>query len=171
MDYIQKSWAEVQAEDNTLIESLNRKLLYMLNVMKRKLAERGIECELSISIALAVIELRMSIIFSGESIEAIDDEYDGMDDQVLEEEVETDDNSEQQSSGVVKRALMRGVDKMLNGLAHTRDKMSKLGISGKIGASAMIGAFGCEISIGVDITLNAAEILINAPKQDRIEND
>jgi len=126
---------------------------------------------------LAVIEVRMSVIISGDMIEEeVDDNEEENDDALMEDitdEVGDDDDEEKTADkGLVKKALNRGVDKMLNGLSQTREKMAKLGLAGKIGASVMIGAFGCQISIGIDITLKVSELSviveqkeIEAPKE------
>jgi len=175
MEFTQKKWSDIQAEDRGLVDSLNRKILYLLTMMKKKLSERGLECELSISIALTVVEFRMSIIVGVEELEEAEDEE--VNDDVLSEEVTdevNEDGAEQhEDTGVVKKMLQRSCDKMLNGLSQTKEKMAKLGISGKIGASVMIGAFGCQISIGVDITIKYKEIKTSISTEDqkkKIEN-
>jgi hypothetical protein len=155
LSFTQKTWSEVQAEDSSLIDSMNRKLIYMISSVKKKLSERGLECELSISIRLVVIEVRMALIITADPLETLDNAADELGEDALDDLGDTDDANTTQEPGVVKRALMRNVDKMLNGLAQTRERMSKLGLEGRIGASVIAAAFGCEINIGVDVTLKS----------------
>jgi len=134
----------------------SKKLLYVLSVVRRRMADFGLKATVLVSMKLAVVATRIAVTIepmSAEEIALIENEVVNAEKQVTEEE--DDPSLAEENKSIFKIMLDNAVQSLFNNLKTSLKDMKSLGLTGSVGSSVFIGLemYGIEFEIGVDVEL------------------
>jgi len=152
-----KKVEDLDIKATSTIARMNNKLFYALGIVRRFLAETGLQCTISIAIKLGIFGVRMAVTVKGEEkaeeIKQIETEIAKAEEAVnADESAEPQQVSDEQDSDATDKSLMKrilegGVERLITSLKNATTKCKQLGISGEVAVMAMIEAYNCGIEI------------------------
>jgi len=142
--------------------SVSKKLIYALNLVRRKMADFGLCVTIGISMQMAVVATRISVKIeplSAEEVEAIEKDLETAEKEVDNDQEEDTLTQAPENKNIFKRMLAGAVESLANNLKSTLKDMRLVGLSGTVGCSVILGVpmYGIQFEIAVDVDIAGNE--------------
>jgi hypothetical protein len=141
-------------ESDSLLDKLNARLLYFLNLARLRLGDMGFDIKLSVEVVVAAFSVAASIMLTGK----VNEEQIAEENAEIEEDLESTIEGEEGAQSPVDVQKEKGfavgrVEKIAKAIGRAVNKWTSLGLKGEMTLGATFNMFQTGFTIGVTVAM------------------